>query len=334
MQLSRLRLSAYDLERLPPQESLLFRLIRHKTKHISIKLLGHPSRKVSWIAWAQGPESPTSDDEGSEDLEEPTIMNGRAVRIWKGDWQPAMQNWRILINQKLKFLADNLPQFADLRSFSLEATCEDKPDRGPRWDYLYAETVAHLVRQLPTGLSALLLDLGGTKLITEENHPVHICSVIGERLEDFRCVRLRTRNICPAILQNSQETTRLEKLVFKLHQPWFPGSPESSGPSNEIFDASPCSTSANQITKPELLREMVCSSVAYGRRKAGKTLKIGFRDPRGSGINVNTIDAIANTVLSDPSELFCCEEVGRYWDFSEEFQSLQPIGGFDWLLID
>ena len=55
LQLSRLRLSSYDLERLPPKGSLLFQLIQRKANHMSIKLVGRPSRKVSQTSWDEGP---------------------------------------------------------------------------------------------------------------------------------------------------------------------------------------------------------------------------------------------------------------------------------------
>jgi len=47
-------------------------------------------------------------------IDERVIINGKTIRIWEGDWQPALQKWRRLVNQQLRHLADSLPLFGNL----------------------------------------------------------------------------------------------------------------------------------------------------------------------------------------------------------------------------
>jgi len=153
------------------------------------------------------------------DIDERVIVNGKAICIWEGDWQPALQNWRRLINQQLRYLADNLPFFGNLQSFSFEASCENDADDGPRWDYLYAVTVFHLVQKLPAGLLSLNLDICGTELFENGGSELHMCQLLGQRLKEFRSVRLRLRSICPELFQDCKVSDSLEKLIIRLNLP-------------------------------------------------------------------------------------------------------------------
>ena len=259
MQLFRLKLSAYDLERLPPKGSLLSRLIQDKAHHISIKLVGHPSRKVSSSLEADGPELPHSDSEDSGDADERVIVNGSVVRVWEHDRQPSLQNWRQLVNRQLRYLAENLPDFRNLRSFSLEASSETDLDEGRRWNYLYADSIASIIERLPSGLSSLLM-ASGTDLSSDEGNPVHVCPLLGQRLPEFRGVRLRMHNICSTLFQGHSGTVFLEKLVIRLNLPTY--SDYQGG--DTYFDASPCRMDGCEVQQDNVAKEMGLAGVAYG----------------------------------------------------------------------
>ena len=327
MRLFRLKLSAYDLERLPPKGSLLFKLIQHKAHHISIKLVGHPSRKISSSLWADGPERPQSDSEDSDEADERVIVNGSVVRVWEHDRQPSLQNSRQLINRQLKYLAENLPGFYNLKSFSLEANHETDLDEGPKWNYLYAESIASIIERLPSGLSSLLMDTSGTNLISDEGKPVHVCPLLGQRLPGFRGVRLRMRNVCQALFQSHSGTNLLEKLVIRLNLPMY--SDYHGG--DTYFDASPCRVDGRVVQQDNPAKEIGLADVSYGRHLPHGMLRIGLRDPRGSGANLTVFGCLTTEFLYELSEAFCYEEDGKVWESVEEWESLRPGSGPDWL---
>ena len=60
-------------------------------------------------------------------------------------------------------------------------------------------------------------------------------------------------------------------------------------------------------------------------------LRIGLKDPRGSGTNLTIFDCLTTEFLYEPSEAFCYEEDGKVWEFVEEWDFLRPGSGPDWL---
>jgi len=324
LQLSKLRLSSYDLERLPPKRSLLFRLIQRKANHMSIKLVGRPSRKVSLTSWDEGPMESRSAEDQEDDIDERVIVNGKATRIWEGDWQPALQNWRRLINQQLRYLTDSLPFFGNLNSFSLEASCENDADDGPRWDYLYAATVFHVVQKLPVGLPSLNLDICGTELLDNGGNGIHICPLLGQRLKEFRSVRLRMRSICPKLFQDCNVIDSLDNLIIRLNLPMY----SDYDGDNEHYDAKLCRQYGRTLIPQDLMKKMASIGIAYGRQLAHQTFRIGCRGPGISAINLCVIDCLSKEVLCNPSEIFCYEEDGRSWGWNEENQYLRRAGRF------
>lgn len=325
LQLSKLRLSSYDLERLPPKGSLLFRLIQHKANHLSVTLVGHPSRKVSLTSWDEGPVSQFAEDQ-EVDIDERVIVDGKVIRIWEGDWQPALQNWKSLINQKLGYLAENLPLFRNLQSFSFEASCESDADEGPRWDYLFAATVFHLIQELPTGLLSLNLDICGTELLDSGGNGFHICPLLGQRLKRFRSARLRMRSICPMLFQACDAIDSLDTLIIRLNLPMY--SDYHGG--NEYYDAKLCRQYGQIVAQQDLARRMASRGIAYGRQLAHETFRIGCRFPISSVISLCVIDCLSEEVLSNPSGVLCYEEDARSWCWNEESQSLRQGSRFNW----
>jgi len=324
LQLSKLRLSSHDLERLPPKGSLLFRLIQRKANHMSITLVGHPSRKVSLTSWDEGPSESRIAKDREGDIDERVIVNGKTIRIWEGDWQPALQNWKRLINQQLRYLADSLPFFGNLQSFSLEASCENDADDGPRWDYLYAVTVFHLVQKLPAGLPSLNLDICGTELLDSGGNGVHICPLLGQRLKEFRSVRLRMRSICPELFQDCDVINPLDNLIIRLNLPTY----SDYQCDNEYYDAKLCRQYGQKVAQQDLTKKMASIGIVYGRQLAHQTFRIGYRDPKFSGINLRVVDCLSKEVLYNPFSGFCHREDGRSWCWNEERQSLRREGRF------
>ena len=322
LQLSTLRLSTCGLEWSPPVDSPLFGLIRHQVKHLSIQLVNHPSKKVSSTLWADSPELPGRDNEECDDPYKRFFGNGEIQRVWKDDQQIALQRWRLLLNQQLKNLAKMLPLFTQLQSFALEAACDC--GSGAKWDYLYADTFALLVRSLPVGLSAVHLDIGGTELIENEAYHTHICQLLGERMKDFRCVRLRMRKICPAIFQACGGTSLLEKMIIRMILPKNHGSYETA-------DAAPCDTTKGYITQ---LKEMISASWESGDNPELSMLRISCRDPVSNVSAPCVINCIGEAIMYPPPGVYWNDEDGRHWDFREEWESLRFDSGLDWLFDD
>ena len=76
---------------------------------------------------------------------------------------------------------------------------------------------------------------------------------------------------------------------------------------------------------------MGLAGIAYGRYLPHGMLRIVLRDPRGSGTNLTIFDCLTGVFLYEPSKAFCYEEDGKVWELLEEWESLRPGGGPNWL---
>ncbi|KAL8822557.1 MAG: hypothetical protein Q9191_006708 [Dirinaria sp. TL-2023a] len=320
--LSELRLSAYDVELLPPFGSPLLRVFQGEVVHLSIYLDQTLSRKVATTPFIEGPEVPQSDDEASIESiaieKEAKSSDSRDGTTFSLPGQG--------INPRLSDLADQLASSFSLRSFSLEVMAEVMADSEWLPYILHARTFAKILRSLPPGLRSVHLDLCGTNAVAYETDNAHICPILGARLGDFESVRLRLRCICPELIRSSGPQGRLQKLIIRLNQPMLS---DFTG-DQEYFDAKLCSSQCLGSESKELLKDMVLAGVAKGRQLAKDMFRISFRIPGKSSIDVELIDCISNQRLFKGSAIFCYEEEGCKWDFWEESDSLLPGINFDW----
>ena len=355
--------SHHDLERLPPSDTALSKLIQAQVKRLSVRLVGHPSKRPSVNPWHDH-STPWSENVDLDELDDDLLDGTKKLTNWHCDWttvgpvkdtsrgdrwrwhqqQRALHQWGMLhqwgisINRKMVDLAAILSGFQSLEEFSLEASSEEQGGKGPRWDYLQDFTMHSLISGLPLSLKNLTLDMCGSRTITPQRsqNPIHLCPLIAERLRDFQNVRLRLRCICPEVLDTSPLTptveSRLETLVIKLSLPWFPDYHDGSNEYNTGYDVEPCS-----VTRVPLYKTMFAAGADYANRYPGVSmLRISHRwqsDTRSPEQNAKSIDlAVADCVrkryMFDGSAAFCYEDEGREWDAWEdsENKNLQESG--------
>ena len=317
LDLSKLRLSAYDAERLPPKGSPLLELFQKKAVNLSIYLAQKFFKQKTDNPFIEDPRTPQSADWSSEQSadetpEESMTSQGTAISHSQGR----------RINTRLMDLFDQLANSPSLRSLSIEV----RTDSEYLGDPMCPPTLAKMLRSLPPGLRLVHLDLCSSNPVAYERDHLHICPILGNRLGDLECVRLRMRFICPEVIRHSAVRGHLQKLIIKLNQPL-----DSDYDSvNFDYDAQVCPSHSTEWDTKDLLKQMILEGVAKGTDLAKDMFRISFRDPRGSGINVGLIDCISNQLLFDPSEIFCYEDEGSEWDYWEESDSLITGNNFDW----
>ena len=344
--------SHHDLERLPPSDTALSKLIQAKVNRLSVRLVGHPSKRPSLNPWHDD-STPWRGIKGLDELDDDQLDGTKKLKHWHCDWmiagpvkdtsggdrwrwhqeQPVLYQWGESINRKMVDLAAILSGFQSLEEFSLEASSEEDGRKGPRWDYLQDFTMRSLISSLPPSLHNLTLDMCGSKAIMSERsrNPIHLCPLIAERLRDFRNVRLRLRCICPEILNTPSLTptpeSRLKTLVIKLSLPFFPDSHGGNHKHNTGYDVEPCS-----VTRVPLYKTMFAAGAEYANRFPGVSmLRISHRwqsDTKSPKENSKEIDlAVADCVrkryMFDASDAFCYEDDGSEWDAWEESEHLQ-----------
>ena len=319
LDLSRLRLSADDVKRLPPSGSPLLALIQEKVVHLSARLNQRVCKQVAITPFIEGPDVPQSADDTSTEsvtLEEKTRSRSsdsrnKSISSYLGH----------CLNPRLSDLADQLASSSSLRSFSLEAMADNE------WPghLLYPRTFAKILRSLPPGLRSVHIDVCGINAVAYEEDYVHICPILGGRLREFESVRLRLPCICPELIRSNGSQGRLQKLIIRLNQSFI-----SDWAPIKYSDAKLCSSHYPKSDPEDLFKDMVLAGLAQGRQLAKDMFRISFRDPREPGINVGLIDCISNEFLIDPNEIFYCDEDGSEWDFWEERDSLLPGFNFDW----
>ena len=336
LDISTLYLSSRDLERLPHPHCPLSRLIQTNTTRLSLRLVGHPSKRVSKRPWHA--EQLNNDDENNDsDLDEPRDDWTTAIPICTND-RKKMYDWRVeehrllawrkRVNNKLAESAGWLLAIRGLEELSFEASSEYEGTAGPRWDYLTGGSVASLISSLPSGLQNLTFDTSGSTIVTsiDDRNPAHLCHLIGERIHDFQHVRLRMRHICPEIFRTlvaSTTASKLQSLVIRLSLPYFPPAIYENHDGTTEFDAQPCYADGAPLYKA-----MIDAGIGFVRENPSlKVLRISFRDPGHSGINLVVADCVERKFLYDPSEVFLYEDDGRNWGAWEE-NDLWPGASF------
>lgn len=349
--LSNIYLSSHDLLRLPPAHTLLSNLIAEKVERLSIRLIGHPSRQLAvrpWMNYVDPDKDESDDDEPFEDTADrddwmtvgpiASTSHGRKSYAWHTE-EHQLRRWKHRVNEKLVALAKILPDFKNLGELSFEASSEQDGAIGPRWDYLSGSTMERFLQSLPTGLVSLTLDLCGSRVVKSEldRTPVHLCSLVALRIQDLENVRLRMRHICPQVLDNSNNLpdipSRLSSLVIRLSLPWFPEAnyeTHSGYPYNE-YDTEICPSSNGKLLRSSgtLLDQMTESGNLFARTRKLNMMRVTYRDPNYSGINLYVADCAREKYLHDPREIFTYDDDGRQWDAWEmDDDSLHILSDF------
>ena len=338
--------SHHDLDRLPPPDTALTKLIQTRTKRLSVRLVGHPSRCPSVLPWFDN----TGLDEDGDPLlgqdvarkweswdcdwmtagPEGDIAKPRTRWHWRGE-QRALHQWAGRTNKKLVELAATLPNSRSLEEFILEASSEYEGKLGPRWDYLHDSTIRSLILNLPSSLNNLTLDLCGSGVITPDRRreAIHLCPFIAGRLRDFQNVRLRLRCICPQVFQSLSATTdsesRLKTLAIRLSLPFFPEAVDEAHNGYDEFDAKSC-----VVTAIPLYRRMIAAGVDSARKLPGLSmLRISYRTQEKHSINLALADCVRRRYMFEGSEIFTYEDDGSQWAAWEDSETLQDGGNFE-----
>ena len=331
-----------DLDALPSPGTALGHLIRAETRRLSVRLVGHPCKFPSAVPWHDNTRIKLGHD------------GMKKWRDWHCDWTtvgpvrdtfhqsswhwhketPTLHRWAGRVNKKLIELAAMLPD-TNLDEFSLEATSESEGERGPRWDYLHDSTLCSLISSLPPFLNNLTIDLCGSRPITpvRGGDPAHICPLIGDRLPDFRNVRLRLRCICPEVFQFSSSKVKtqpkLKTLVIKLNLPFFPEDIDQSYKRFDKFDASPCDESAIRLYK----RMIAAGAKSTNNFPGLSMMRISYRKSDfKKNICLHVADCVSKRYMFDGSEVFCYEDDGSEWVAWENGENLQDLGSLRDLL--
>ena len=347
--------SHHDLERLPPSDTALSKLIQAKVNRLSVRLVGHPSKRPSSNPWHDN-STPWHEVPDLDELDDCLLNGTKKLTNWYDDWMTAgpvedtsgggrwrwhgeqrvLHQWGRSINRKLVDLAAILSGFQSLEEFSLEASSEEHGREGPRWDYLQDSTMHSLISSLPPSLNNLTLDMCGSKTITSERgrNPIHLCPLIAERLRDFQNVRLRLRCICPEVLNTSSLTptaeSRLKTLVIKLSLPFFPDTLDQDKKYKTVYDVEPCS-----VTRAPLYKTMFAAGADYANRFPGVSmLRISHRwqsdthSPKQNAKNIElaVADCVWKRYMFDANDTLCYEDYGGGWDAWEDSERLQESG--------
>ena len=137
--------SHHELEILPSPDTVLSSLVQTKTRRLSVRLVGHPSKYPSVAPWHDNMRIEPGQD-GIKKVEDwncdwTTIGPVKAFEgpirrhswRWPGE-RRTLHRWADRVNEKLFELAAMLPYINNLDKFSLEAASEFDSKQGPRWD--------------------------------------------------------------------------------------------------------------------------------------------------------------------------------------------------------
>lgn len=334
--------SHHDLDSFPPPHTALAELIQAKTKRLSIRLVGHPSKCPSMNPWHDSTELGVLDSllghNGAKDWktwdcdwmtvgpEGVGVMNQQTRWHWRRE-KRTLHQWARRINKRLVELAAILPNTKGLEEFSLEASSEDDGEQGPRWDYLHDSTIRGLISSLPSSLNNLTLDLCGSRAITPDRgrETIHLCPLIAERLCDFQNVRLRLRCMCPQVFQSSSSRpnagSRLRTLVIRLNLPYFPQAAGEVLNRDGYLDPKSCVETAVPLYKT-----MIAAGVDFAKRLPGLSMmRISYRSSPRS-IVLAVADCITGRYMLDPSLKFVYEDDGVQWAAWEDSGTLRDGG--------
>ncbi|KAL9045186.1 MAG: hypothetical protein Q9214_001738 [Letrouitia sp. 1 TL-2023] len=316
LDLSRLKLANYDLERLPPPGSKLMGKIERDVERLSIYLGGRGWSRRSIDPWLSFREGEEPEEEPEEEWEE-----------WEGGGEADEE-----INERLRNFAEILPEMENLKHFALEASVEVKNPL----DYLAADVVCRILENLPPGVETLLLNTCATQLLRKGDTD-HVCPVIAKRLPQLKQARIRMQEICQDICPTSGTSSsspemiqKTEKLIVKLNLPYLPSEHGGHG----IHDARLCTPHDRIEDSP--FQDVMRVIVTAGRKLAKewdslKMLRVSYREDASvranehGNINLVAVDCLTGHYVCDLSEIFFYEDDGRFWDPWEESEGLAQI---------
>ena len=226
----------------------------------------------------------------------------------------------------------------DLQELSFQATSEQDSGLDPREDYVLSATMYKFISSWPRSLTSFTLDTCGSNIAPTNGDEIHLCALLAARLDSFQNVRLRMRRICPAIFPKPQtqpfEGSKLRMMIIKLTLPYFQPDNSETFDGRKEYDvvlcdcALPPSTSDPQRGNERPIHAAI--SLAASRFASSRPnlemLRISYREPGGSGINVIAADYLSGRHYIDPNEIFIYEDEGAEWeDWEEDDERLKPI---------
>lgn len=243
LQLSTLYLSSYDVARLPYPKTALETLMQAKVERLSLRFVGHPSKRTAMSCNYHHSQTPWHNQEGASDNEESCFFEDqdqydayrrfeddrwndwpegvqmyfdphtrhRSQDFWESQLEGRLRVWRACINSKLFQLSGLLPAFQNLRELCIEASGVQGAPVTPKWNYLSDSSMGAIISHLPASLKSLTLDtcasgfVHNTKLVCPDNllDRTHMCDILAQRLHGLQSVRLRMQCICPCLLKLS-----------------------------------------------------------------------------------------------------------------------------------
>ena len=231
-----LYLSSNRLERFPEPSTEIFKVLSQNVRRLSIRLLGHPSNKVSLEPWFHNPDHkcqriPIHQRYDADyritnlhwDSKAPPSC--KALYLYNGQISPlsrVLVDWKKNINNALKKLAPLLYWFSNLEELAFIASSDfDDSDPWERTGYLFHDTVERLIYYLPPALHNLTFDTNDTDFAASGRRGEHLCPTLRPRIYSLHRVRLRMRAICPSVFPMpttwSCDPPKLETLSVRLY---------------------------------------------------------------------------------------------------------------------
>ncbi|MCJ1455255.1 hypothetical protein MMC28_005609 [Mycoblastus sanguinarius] len=345
LQLSTLYLCSPDLKRPPLPNSPLGALLAAEAKQVSIRLVGHPSKKVAgwpWHGeepWDDETRDQVEDDKECEDWTSEQTQklenHGQKDRFGReNELDLKLRPWSDRINTGLTSISFMLRDMKSLEELSIEARSQDDTTWVPRWDYLCYTPIRTMIANIQPTLTNLTLDTCGSNLVLPGEYAnvatSHICPLIAQQMHQVQNVRLRMRRICPLILDPSSapsdQNSRLKTLVIRLSLPSYPEADYETHNGHTEYDAQPCTLT---VMRKPLYKTMVAAGFEMARKNPGvRMLRVSYRDPRYSGINLALADCVRRMYMYEPSDYFCYEDEGKEWDAWEHKESLHDGGAW------
>lgn len=329
-----LRLSSRHLQLLPPEGSLLTKLIREKATRLSIRLVGHPSLDVStspWISLAEDKIDGHYDDDIDGETQEEWIVNSvffgpkRGIEADKIQYSAhrscrPQEAWVRRVNSKLVELADRLATFMTLEEFMFEASREQGLFLEPGWDYVHDVTLGKIIAGLPNHLTSLTLDTCGTEVVPASDHPIHLCPLIAQHAGKIKKVRLRMRCICTVVFNMAIEKLGMESLIIKLGLPMFEN--RAMKDYHNANNPKRCFSKAKTPSGTDI-EHMILAAGRLARRHHFQRFRISFRNPQTSTMDLVAWDGVTDQYLYDRNLLCSHEDKGLSWTPWEESDTLQ-----------
>lgn len=333
---NKLQISGNDLTTLPAKGTRLYEFLCTEVQHLSVRLVGQPSRLTASKPFFSDPvRSDDSDSEDDASMESSSSDDSIASMTQSLTIEPAIKTFdRQAWKQKIGHSIDRLVgDESSLTEFTFEAFYGMEAESNRQWNYITNHPMAKLICQLPPTLKFLTLDLAGTDIIYEGRagrvELRHICPHIARCLMHTEHVRLRLRHICPSIFRISS----LERQNDDSKAPPFKGF------MNAAYSPHKLKSLALRVCLPQFQHggadecdSKICPQFSYGERNRASTLmplaarhfltlepqieKLGVTyryPPEPQGIELYALDVIKWQTRTLREEVFWYEDDGEEW---------------------